>query len=58
VQIIPQISDNASTWREGTPYLNQTVVSENAASQTIEASDASLMVPGARKYLRLKVVSP
>jgi hypothetical protein len=58
VQIIPQISDNASLWREGAPYLSQTVTSDTATSQTIVVSDSGVMVPGAKKYLRLKVVSP
>jgi hypothetical protein len=58
VQIIPQISDDMVTWNEGATYITQVITNDTASSQTIEASDVSLMTPGSKKYLRLKVVSP
>lgn len=58
VQIIPQISNDMVTWREGSTFVTQAITSDSASSQTIVASDAGQMIPGAKKYLRIKVVSP
>ncbi len=58
VQLIPQISDDMVTWREGSTYVTQTVTSDTATSQTIVASDTAAAGASSKKYLRLKVVSP
>jgi VCBS repeat-containing protein len=55
IQIIPQISDDAGTWHEGPSYVVEEVTGSSATSQTILASDAFPIAPGARRYLRLKV---
>jgi hypothetical protein len=58
LEIIPQISDDMVTWHEGSAFVTEDIISDTLTTQTILASDANPIETGAKKYLRLKIVSP
>ncbi|MDB6071219.1 MAG: exported protein of unknown function, partial [Verrucomicrobiales bacterium] len=58
VQVIPQISTDLLTWREGGLYLNHSQPGTTPSAIIHLAEDVQLMTAGPRKYLRLKVVQP
>jgi hypothetical protein len=58
LEIIPQISDDMVTWHEGSAFVTEDIISDSLTTQTILASDANPIETGAKKYLRLKIVSP
>jgi hypothetical protein len=57
IRMIPQISDDMVTWHEGSGFVTEDVTADSATSRTILASDASPIIIGSKRYLRLKIVS-
>jgi len=58
VVFTPQVSSNLSLWKDGPVFIEQTLLSEDAATQTLRAHDLKPITNASKRFMRLKVALP